>query len=423
MKKNLQEWLSWQESLSTKEINLGLDRVRRNFDRLKFIRPKKIITIAGTNGKGSVVSILESMLITQGFQVGSYTSPHLHKYNERIKVNSNPVSDKKITDAFEIIENIRCNEPLTYFEFGTLAALEILSNSHIDYLILEVGLGGRLDAVNIIDADGSMITNIGLDHTDWLGDSREKIGYEKAGIMRGNIPTVYGELDPPKSIRNSALDKGADLIVMGEDYSYEKSSDKLWNWQGRYNNRENLESACMVGSHQYKNFSAALALLESINSTDLPSEKIINKAMKVTLLEGRLDLRFYHGRKWLFDVAHNHDSAKILGDFLSKQKFRRCIFIFGIMSDKDIHNVIDEISIYAAHWFFPSLEVTRSIEPSELTKIIEEKNRGSCSASKTIAQSINMAIDSTSKDDLIVITGSFYIVSPALCYLKESATN
>ncbi len=423
MKKNLQEWLSWQESLSSKEINLGLDRVTRVFDRLKFIRPKKIITVAGTNGKGSVVSILESILITQGFQVGSYTSPHMHKYNERIKVNCNPVSNKKITDAFEKIENVRCNQLLTYFEFGTLAALDILSYSYVDYLILEVGLGGRLDAVNVIDPDGSIITNIGLDHMDWLGDSREKIGYEKAGIMRDNIPTVYGELDPPNSIKDTAFDKSADLILMGEDYSYENSLNGLWNWQGRYNRRGNLESSDIKGSHQVKNISAALALLESINSDELPSERTINKAMQGIHLEGRLDQRLYHGRNWLFDVAHNHDSARILGDFLSKQEFRRCIFIFGIMSDKDIHKVIDEIAEYATHWFIPKLGITRSIEPSDLMKIIEEKNTGSCSMNNSVAQSINMAVDLTSKDDLIVITGSFFVVSPALYYLKETGTN
>ena len=423
MKKNLQEWLSWQESISSKEINLGLDRVTRVFDRLEFIRPKKIITVAGTNGKGSVVSILESILIIQGFQVGSYTSPHMHKYNERIKINCIPVSNNKIIDSFEKIESVRCNEPLTYFEFGTLAALDILSNSYIDYLILEVGLGGRLDAVNVIDPDGSIITNIGLDHMEWLGDNREKIGYEKAGIMRHNIPTVYGEMDPPNSIKDTALDKGADLILMGEDYIYENSLNGLWNWQGRYNRRGNLESSNIKGSHQVKNVSAVLSLLESINYKELPSEKIINKAIQGIHLEGRLDQRFYLERNWLFDVAHNHDSARILGDFLSKQEFRRCIFIFGIMSDKDIHKVIDEIAEYATHWFIPKLEITRSIEPSHLKKIIEEKNTGSCSMNNSVAQSINMAVESTSKDDLIVITGSFYVVSPALYYLKETGTN
>ena len=420
MKKNLQEWLSWQESLSSKEINLGLDRVTRVFDRLKFIRPKKIITVAGTNGKGSVVSILESILITQGFRVGSYTSPHMHKYNERIKVNCIPVSNNKIICAFEKIENVRCNEPLTYFEFGTLAALDILSNSYIDYLILEVGLGGRLDAVNVIDPDGSIITNIGLDHMDWLGDSKEKIGHEKAGIMRDNITTVYGELDPPNSIKDIAHDKGADLIIMGEDYIYENSLNGLWSWHGRCNKRENLESLSFKGSHQVKNVSAALALLESLNSKELASEKMINKAMKCIHLEGRLDQRLHLQRNWLFDVAHNHDSARILGDFLSKQEFRRCIFIFGMMSDKDIHKVIDEIAEYASHWFIPKLEITRSIEPGDLIKIIEEKNTGSCSMNNSIAQSINIAVNSTSKDDLIVITGSFYVVSPALYHLKKT---
>ena len=423
MKKNLQEWLSWQESLSSKEINLGLDRVKRVFDRLEFIRPKKIITVAGTNGKGSVVSILESILITQGFRVGSYTSPHMHKYNERIKINCNPVSNNKLIEAFEKIENVRCDEPLTYFEFGTLAALDILSNSYIDYLILEVGLGGRLDAVNIIDPDGSIITNISLDHMDWLGDNREKIGYEKAGIMRDNIPTVYGEMDPPNSIKDMASEKGADLIVMGEDFISENSLNGLWNWQGRYNKRGNLESSNIKGSHQVKNVSAVLSLLESINCKELPSEKTINKAMQGIHLEGRLDQRFYLERNWLFDVAHNHDSARILRDFLSKQEFRRCIFIFGIMLDKDIHKVIDEIAEYATHWFIPKLEITRSIEPDDLKKIIVEKNIGSCSMNNSVAQSMNMAVKATSKDDLIVITGSFYIVSPALFYLKERGTN
>ena len=423
MKKNLQEWLSWQDSLSSKEINLGLDRVKCVFDRLKFPRPKKIITVAGTNGKGSVVSILESILITQGYRVGSYTSPHMHKYNERIKVNRIPVSNSKIIEAFEKIESLRCSEPLTYFEFGTLAALIILSNSYIDYLILEVGLGGRLDAVNVIDPDGSIITNIGLDHTDWLGDNREKIGYEKAGIMRYNIPTVYGEMDPPNSIKDSALDKGADLILMGEDFIYENSTNGLWNWQGRYNKRDNLESSNIKGSHQVKNVSAVLSLLESINDKELPSEKIINKAIQGINLEGRLDQRFCLERNWLLDVAHNHDSARILGNFLSKQEFRECIFIFGIMSDKDIHKVIDEIAEYATHWFIPKLEITRSIEPNDLKKIIEEKNTGSCSMNNSVTQSINMAVKSTTKNDLIVITGSFYIVSPALYYLKKTGTN
>ncbi len=423
MKKSLQEWLSWQDSLSSKEINLGLDRVIRVLDRLNFLRPKKIITVAGTNGKGSVVSILESILITQGFRVGSYTSPHMHKYNERIKVNCIPVSDNKIIEAFEKIESVRCNELLTYFEFGTLAALDILSNSYIDYLILEVGLGGRLDAVNVIDPDGSIITNIGLDHMDWLGDNREKIGYEKAGIMRHSIPTVYGEIDPPNSIKDSAFHKGADLILMGEDYTCGNSLNGLWNWQGRFNRRGNLESPNIKGSHQVKNVSAVLSLLESMNDKELPSGKIINKAIQGIHLEGRLDQRFYLERNWLFDVAHNHDSARILGNFLSKQEFRRCIFIFGIMSDKDIHKVIDEIAEYATHWFIPKLEITRSIEPNDLKKIIEEKNTGSCSMNNSVAQSINMAVKSTTKNDLIVTTGSFYIVSPALYYLKKTGTN
>ena len=237
-------------------------------------------------------------------------------------------------------------------------------------------------------------------------------------ILENNISSLH-TVTP----KDSALDKGADLILMGEDFIYENSTNGLWNWQGRYVSRGNLESSNIKGSHQVKNVSAVLSLLESINDEELPSEKIINKAIQGINLEGRLDQRFYLERNWLLDVAHNHDSARILGNFLSKQEFRRCIFIFGIMSDKDIHKVIDEIAEYATHWFIPKLEITRSIEPNDLKKIIEEKNTGSCSMNNSVAQSINMAVKSTTKNDLIVITGSFYIVSPALYYLKKTGTN
>ena len=201
---NLDAWLAWQETISPKGIDLNLDRVSKVFDRLTFNRPKHLITIAGTNGKGSTVAMIESLMIAQGISVGSYTSPHMHRYNERIKINGIPVSNDSITQAFKEIEKKRNGEQLTFFEFGTLAALVIISKTKIDVAVLEVGLGGRLDAVNIINSDGCIITNISKDHSEWLGEEIEMIAKEKAGVMRRGKPIIFGSNILPLNISREA---------------------------------------------------------------------------------------------------------------------------------------------------------------------------------------------------------------------------
>ena len=206
---SLEDWLSWQETISPKSIDLDLSRVSKIFQKLNFVRPNYVITIAGTNGKGSSVAMIEAMMISMGKSVASYTSPHIHKYNERIKINRKAVSDELIIAAFKKIEKIREGLELTYFEYGTLAALQILSDACVEVIVLEVGLGGRLDAVNIVDADACIITNISRDHEDWLGTGIENIALEKAGIMRRGKPVIFGSLVIPKNIKNEAFRKKA----------------------------------------------------------------------------------------------------------------------------------------------------------------------------------------------------------------------
>ena len=414
MKKTLKEWLNWQESISSKEISLGLDRVSRVFEKLDFRRPSHVISVAGTNGKGSSVAILESVFANQGMSVGSYTSPHLHIYNERIKINSKPVSDEKIVRAFEKIESIRSEELLTYFEFGTLAAFEIFSNADIEVLILEVGLGGRLDAVNIIDPDGSIITNIGLDHMDWLGDSKEKIGREKAGVMRKNIPTVFGDTDVPKSVIHEAKVLDAKLIRLNTDYTYREISDQSWVWSDSGKKEIEIESPNINGSHQIKNAAAILALLSKLDDTVFPTLKSINKSLRSININGRLDFRLHEEINWLFDVSHNTESISELFRFITKLQYRKCIVVLGIMSDKDALSMISLLTDITDQWFIPELEIKRAIQADEIKSLINQKSDKLCQVSNSVDLSLRNAKSISKPNDLIVVAGSFYLVSPAL---------
>ena len=423
MKKTLKEWLNWQESISSKEISLGLDRVTRVFEKLDFRRPSHVISVAGTNGKGSSVAILESLFMNQGVSVGSYTSPHLHKYNERIKINSKPVSDGKIVRAFEKIESIRSEELLTYFEFGTLAAFEIFSNADIEVLILEVGLGGRLDAVNVIDPDGSIITNIGLDHTDWLGGSREKIGREKAGVMRENIPTVFGDTDIPESVIQVAKERHAKLIRLNKDYTYREISDESWVWSESGKKEIEIESPNINGSHQIKNAAAILALLSKLDGTDFPTAKSINKSLRSININGRLDFRHHEERNWLFDVSHNTESISELVRFITKLQYKKCIVVLGIMSDKNALSMISLLADITDQWFIPKLEIKRSIQAGEIKLLINQKSDKLCQVSNSVDLSLRNAKSISKPDDLIVVAGSFYLVSPALDWFSRKIKN
>tara|TARA_B100000959_G_scaffold287271_1_gene370719 strand:+ start:20190 stop:21458 length:1269 start_codon:yes stop_codon:yes gene_type:complete len=419
LRKNLQEWLEWQESISPQEIDLNLERVRRVYNRLNFNRPRIVITVGGTNGKGSVVAMIESLLVTQGFSVASYTSPHMQKYNERIKFDGKCVDDETIIDGFEEIERIREGELLTYFEFGTLAALWIFSNLNLDVLILEVGLGGRLDAVNIVNSDGCIITNIGMDHADWLGDNIEEIAKEKAGIMRKNKPIVFGGEQLPKAIIKHAIDTEAVLIKRDKDFNFIQLSDKKWSWFGLTNERLEILNPRMRGLHQIENASAALSLFEAIPELTLPEESIINKSFDSINIEGRIDLKVTSNKNWLFDVAHNVDSISRLIDFISEYEYKKCIVVLGVLADKDIDKIIKLLTSISDQWIIPDLSANRSIDTNKLKLLITQKSHKSCSISKSVEEAMEEADIYSKAGDLIVVTGSFYTVSPALNWFNQ----
>ena len=284
----LEDWLRWQESLHPKVIDLGLERVARVYKALnpEQLKPATII-VAGTNGKGSCIAFLEAIYTAAGYRVGSYTSPHILKYNERIKIAGEPVADQLICQTFSRIEAVRGDTSLSYFEFGTLAALDIFWRANLDIQLLEVGLGGRLDAVNIIDADVTIVSTICIDHADWLGETRAAIGKEKAGIFRAGIPAVVGDPEPPDSLLASAVKKQAIIYAFGQAFNYRKT-DTGWNW---YNNSQiklsNLPELVLKGEHQYRNASTAMMAV-SLMQDRLPlKETSFHKGLVNAYLLGR----------------------------------------------------------------------------------------------------------------------------------------
>ena len=287
---SLKGWLDWQESLHPLAIDLGLERAAQVFHALNpnYVKPLTI-TVAGTNGKGSCIAYLEAIYRAQGYHVGAYSSPHILKYNERIKIDGNPVSDELICEAFARIESVRGNTSLSYFEFGTLAALDIFWRSGLDIQLLEVGLGGRLDAVNIVDPDVSLIASIGIDHVDWLGATREAIGREKAGIFRANTPAIVGDCDPPKSLLQSAVDKGARLYCINKDFSYKKQAI-TWDWFAEDRHISDIPEPGLKGEHQYRNASAVILAVDVLAKKLPVSEMAIRTGLKNSQLLGRFQL-------------------------------------------------------------------------------------------------------------------------------------
>ncbi len=357
----LAEWLAWQETLHPTEIDLGLQRV--DSVRATLGIPSKlssiVITIAGTNGKGSSLRLIEEICIAQGLTVGSYTSPHLNIYNERIKLNGEPVDDQLICDAFERIDQCRKDTSLSYFEFGTLAALEIFNNQRPDIVLLEVGLGGRLDAVNIIDSDIAMITSIGMDHMDWLGNTLEDIAREKCGVMRANKYAVSGERRNIQSIEETAQAVGAKILKIGKHFDYIKN-DKDWEWNNNlgFGNLEKLSNPAMKGEHQYQNAATVLmvlAILQNELGIDISSESI-NKGLECYYLPGRVEAIQKDGVNWIVDVSHNVDGVQRLQEYLAQEpNHGKTHAVFGLLKRKELEPIIKVMDSVIDSWFLTEL--------------------------------------------------------------------
>lgn len=415
----LSDWLAWQQTLHPSVIDLGLARIRRAVERLNWRAPTcPVITVGGTNGKGSSVALLSEILGQAGYRVGTFTSPHLLRYNERIVIAGREVSDASLVAAFERIDAARGEDTLTFFEFNALAALLIFETAGLDAIVLEVGLGGRLDAVNVVDADVALVTSIALDHCDWLGRDVEAIGREKAGIFRAGRPAIFGSAEMPESIAAVARETGAHLLRQGHEFSYRRMGSK-WHWRGRSMQFDDLPPPALIGDIQFDNASAVLAVLESLASR-LP---VLRDAIERGLRRARVTGRFQvvHDRvDWILDVAHNPAAAQALAGQLAEQpRVGRRIAICGILADKDIDGIADALAASFDGWIVAGLEGERAMAAGLLAQRLARTGINVIATSGSVAEACQEAERAAQPGDTLVIFGSFLTVAPGLRWLRE----
>jgi dihydrofolate synthase/folylpolyglutamate synthase len=420
----LPAWLALLESRHAETvINMGLDRVLAVKERLNLSFSCPVIMVAGTNGKGSTCAMLESILMRAGYKVGLYIKPHFLDFNERARVNGDLASDEVLVAAFNAVEAVRGDTPLTYFEFTTLAIMHLLAHAGMDVVILEVGLGGRLDAVNIVDADVSIVTSVDIDHTDYLGDTREAIGFEKAGIFRAGRTAICSDPVPPQSLIDHAEAIGADLWLMGRDFNY--SGDKQqWNYGGRSQRRNSLAYPSLRGANQILNASAALAALEALK-LELPvGAQEVRTGLVTVELPGRFQV--LPGRPTvILDVAHNPHAASALNQNLGNMGFHPYTYaVFGSMHDKDIDGVIAAMSEHVDHWCLTTLPSPRAASASELAAKVQivqaDKAERTINIFDDPAAAYANAISRAGENDRIVVFGSFLTVAGVMAARKSS---
>ena len=408
----LDDWLAWQETLHPSTIDLGLERVGRVADRLQCRTPAPVvISIAGTNGKGSSLALLEAILSRAGYRVACYTSPHLLRYNERLRLCGEDVSDQALCDAFARIDAARGKDSLTYFEFGTLAALDIMSGEELDVALLEVGLGGRLDAVNIVDADAALITSIGIDHTEWLGPDRAAIAREKAGILRASRPAVCGDVDPPQTLRTEAQRIGTRLRVLGEDFRLHEVA-RGWHWQGERLQYQDLPRPALPGAHQLANAAAVLMLLEMLAQRLPVAREAIDAGLKWVRLAGRVQ-RLPGRVEQVLDVSHNAQAALALADTLRKLPLAgNTHAVLGMMQDKDCAAFAGELAALVSHWYPVGLGCDRAspvaVLADTLADIVGTEQVTACASIADAQVLLNKAARA---GDRILVCGSFITVA------------
>jgi dihydrofolate synthase/folylpolyglutamate synthase len=421
MSRTLAEWLSYQEHINPRTIELGLDRVREVWQRMGGHAPApKVITIGGTNGKGSTVALLEAMLKASGRRVGAFTSPHLLEYNERIRIDGVDATDAALVASFERIEAARGSIPLTYFEFGTLAALDLFARAKVEVAVLEVGLGGRLDAVNIIDADVAVITTIDLDHMEWLGPDRDSIGREKAGIARAHRPLIIGELDPPAGLLDALAACSASVVRAGVDFSVERHPGG-WRWQHRDGSLLELPNPPLAAPVQFANAAAAVAAFHALwqSGTTLAAKDFFS-AVSNGLHEVRIQARlqsFGGDPALVVDVGHNPQAARALAEWLDGQPSRRVHAVYGALADKDVAGVIAALGERVACWHLAGLETVsaRGLAACALGAIFRRTlPQGSFDIHPNVSEALAAAQLAARSGDCILAFGSFHVASAVL---------
>jgi len=421
MPDSLSGWLAYIEGQHAQSIALGLDRVDLVRCALGQTRICPLITVGGTNGKGSVCAMLESILLCAGYRVGLYTSPHFLDYNERVRVNGRPASDDDLCRGFAEVEAARGAIPLTYFEFGTLAAWQVFAQARLDVIILEVGLGGRLDAVNVYEPDCAVVTAVALDHLDYLGSDREQIGFEKAGIFRGGKPAICGDPNPPSTLLAHASAIGARLKVIGLDYGFIRQ-ERQWQFWSGLGKRSGLAHPALRGDIQLSNASTALATLDALRDVLPVAMQDIRRGMMEVELPGRFQL--IPGKPTLvLDVAHNPQAAGVLAQNLGNMAFYPETWaIFGIMADKDIAGVIRAIKPRVTHWLVCTLPGSRAATAAQIVERLRQEGiAGPIREYSSAAEAFAYARVAAGEDDRILAFGSFLTVADVMRVLASGA--
>ncbi|HOY69945.1 MAG TPA: bifunctional tetrahydrofolate synthase/dihydrofolate synthase [Methylotenera sp.] len=428
MPKDLPAWLSYIESLHPKAIAMGLERVKRMVERLNLQPTFSIITVAGTNGKGSTCAMLAQIYQQAGYQVGSYSSPHLLRYNERVKVNGVEASDADLCKAFAVVDGARNQDDviaLTYFEVGTLAAIWHFVQTKLDVVILEIGLGGRLDAVNAFEPDCAIVTSVDLDHQEFLGDTREEIGFEKAGVYRANTPAICGDAHPPASLVAHANHIKADFKCIKQDFDYQ-SAHGLWQFSMFGQVRYTLPQPALKGDYQLSNAACAISAVEALQ-LKLPVKEIaIAGAMQQVVLAGRfqtLNRPPEQHFQVILDVAHNPHAAIALAENLKahRQSGAKTYAVFAMLADKDIHGVIAAVKNEIDVWYVANIDHVRGARAATLAKHIATLNPSAIIYQfDTITQAFAQACadieacKDTHENDKIIAFGSFFTVSAVM---------
>ncbi len=410
----LDDWLARIERLHHRPIDLSLDRVRAVADRLDIDFECPVFVVGGTNGKGSTCAMLESMLRAAGYRVGLYTSPHLLRFNERALVAGRPVSDEALIEQFEVVESARGDRSLTYFEFTTLAILRLFAREKLDAAVLEVGLGGRLDAVNIVDADCAIVTSIDIDHVEYLGPTREQIGFEKAHIYRRDRAAICSDPQPPQSLLDVSDAIGADLWRFGRDFNYHGDRQQ-WAYGGRLQRRSGLPYPALRGANQLLNAAGALAALEAIGARLPVSQQAVRQGMLKVEIGGRFQV--LPGRPAvILDVAHNPHAVAVLAQNLDNMGFYpQTHAVFGMLRDKDIAGVIDKAASRIDHWYLGGTPGVRGLSSAEVADCLWQRHSGAHALEfDTITAAFDAAQAAAASDDRIVVFGSFLTVAEVM---------
>ncbi|MFH2133656.1 MAG: bifunctional tetrahydrofolate synthase/dihydrofolate synthase [Pseudomonadota bacterium] len=413
MPKSLADWLSLLESLHPKTIALGLERVAQVKQRLALAPDFPVVIVGGTNGKGSVCAMLESILHAAGYKVGCYTSPHLLRYNERVRIAKQLASDAELCASFEAIEQVRGDIEMTYFEFGTLAAVQCFIAHKVDVAILEVGLGGRLDAVNVFDADCAVVTSVDIDHIDYLGDTREQIAFEKAGIFRSGKVAICADSDVPPAMREHAQQIGAELWCIGKEFGL-RAHQGQWDYFGKSGNRSALPYPALRGAFQLQNASAVLAVLDVLNPELPVSMSAVRRGLIEVELAGRF--QFIPGKpQWILDVAHNPHAARSLAQNLANLPPAKTFAVLAMLKDKDIAGVLQALDAQIDVWLVAGIDAPRGANSGELVQVIRDLPvRGEVIDCNSIENALNEASNRAGENDRIAALGSFYTVAEVM---------